>query len=155
MSRSLAASTELALRLAKSEVRGGELALVLTHDWLDRNKRHGELTASELRLKQAVWEWYSALDPGALERVCARRRQWRGRANSADLRRRALAAGAARIAPCRDSPCTCARAEAAAGCCVLKHCAVGMRPALARARARTCRGRARGCFRRAASRPGD
>ena len=99
MSRSLAASTELALRLAKSEVRGGELALVLTHDWLDRNKRHGELTAVEQRVKQACWDWFRELDVAALERVSPARRPGEDRLHGAPT-----GAGATPEAPARATP---------------------------------------------------
>jgi len=72
-SRSMAASTELALRLSDSHEysanRGTDLILVLTGEWLDHNKRHGELTSAELRIKQACWEWFSHLSPTNLERV--------------------------------------------------------------------------------------
>jgi hypothetical protein len=72
-SRSMAASTELALRLSDSNEyntsRGTDLILILTGEWLDHNKRHGDLTSAELRVKQACWEWFSQLSPNALERV--------------------------------------------------------------------------------------
>ena len=69
-SRSHAASTDLALRLSGSSEldRGAHMQLVLTHEWLERNKR-GELTPTELRTKQACWDWFSQLAPGALEEV--------------------------------------------------------------------------------------
>jgi hypothetical protein len=69
----MAASTELALRLSDSNEyntsRGTDLILILTGEWLDHNKRHGDLTSAELRVKQACWEWFSQLSPNALERV--------------------------------------------------------------------------------------
>ena len=72
-SRSMAASTELALRLSDSNEyntsRGTDLILILTGEWLDHNKRHGDLTSAELRVKQACWEWFCQLSPNALERV--------------------------------------------------------------------------------------
>jgi hypothetical protein len=92
-SRSLAASTELALRLGArpgaSGARGEALQLVLTHEWLDRNKRRGELTASELRVKQAFWEWFAALEPARLESV----RPPRGARTRADAASAVLADG--------------------------------------------------------------
>jgi hypothetical protein len=70
-----ASSVELAVRLAEDAEfsapgRGADLQLVLTHEWLESNKKRG-LTSAEKRIKEALWQWFSALTPGALERVRA------------------------------------------------------------------------------------
>ncbi len=48
--------------------RGTELQVVLAYEWLQRNKRV-MLTPMETRIKQAVWEWFSALQATELQRV--------------------------------------------------------------------------------------
>ena len=94
--RSHAASTELALRLGampvSSVMRGTTLALVLTHEWLDRGRRAGDLSAGEVRLKQAVWEWFAALAPEELEQV---RRTAHGRAGARRTAGKQLSLGVA------------------------------------------------------------
>jgi hypothetical protein len=61
-------STRSALPLEDAALRGDTLRVVL--DYLLRSgKRGSTLTPAELRTKQAVWQWFSSLAPGEIERV--------------------------------------------------------------------------------------
>ena len=49
------------------DFRGDCFSMVISHElWVHAK---GPFTPAELRMKQAVWEWYSALSPQELERV--------------------------------------------------------------------------------------
>jgi hypothetical protein len=52
----------------EDDLRGRDMVLVVNHALLGHAKTGG-LTPGEARMKQAVWEWFAALSPLALERV--------------------------------------------------------------------------------------